>query len=438
MPTLLDWNRLNDAERTAALRRPAQSVEASVFATAQELIDRIRRGGDREALAITRELDEVDLDSLLVGPTELDAASAELAGEARTALDRAIANVRRFHSAQVPPELLIETLPGVACERRSVPLGAVGLYVPAGSAPLPSTAIMLGVPAQIAGCPLRVLCTPPRSDGRADPATLYVARQCGIEHVYKLGGAQAIAAMAYGTESVPKTDKVFGPGNPWVTAAKLIVARDAEGAACDLPAGPSEVLVIADDSARADFVASDLLAQAEHSPDAQAILITTSPALAGAVLTEIETQVQRLSRREILRQSLTTTRLIVVDELATAIAVSNRYAPEHLILQVRQPRQWLAHVRYAGSVFLGPWSPEPMGDYCTGTNHVLPTGGYARCFSGLSVSDFLRHLTVQELTLTGLRELGPTARTLATLEGLDAHANAVAIRLKTPTERGTA
>jgi histidinol dehydrogenase len=438
MPALLYWSRLSEAARTAALRRPAQSRDASVFTTAQKLIDRVRCGGDSEALAITRELDAVDLDSLHVGAAELSTAIAELPGEARVALDRAIANVRRFHSAQLPPALSIETQPGVACERRSVPLGAVGLYVPAGSAPLPSSAIMLGVPAQIAGCPLRVLCTPPRSDRRADPATLYVAQQCGIEHIYKLGGAQAIAAMAYGTESIPKTDKVFGPGNPWVTAAKLIVSRDVDGAACDLPAGPSEVLVIADESARADFVAADLLAQAEHSPDAQAVFITTSAALAEAVLTELETQAQRLSRREIVRQSLAGARLIVVEDLATAVAVSNRYAPEHLILQVRQPRQWLAHVRYAGSVFLGPWSPEPMGDYCTGTNHVLPTGGYARCYSGLSVTDFLRHLTVQELTFAGLQDLGPTACTLATLEGLDAHANAVSIRLKTEAERGAA
>ncbi|HZF26164.1 MAG TPA: histidinol dehydrogenase [Steroidobacteraceae bacterium] len=438
MLPLLDWNRLTESERAAALQRPANAVQGAVFATAQTLIDRVRSGGDGAARDITRELDGVALDSLRVSPAEVNSANADLPAAARTALDRAIANVRCFHAAQLPAALAIETLPGVLCERRSVPLNKVGLYVPAGSAPLPSTAIMLGVPAQIAGCPLRVLCTPPRPDGRADPATLHVARQCGIEHIYKIGGAQAIAAMAYGTESIPKTDKVFGPGNVWVTAAKLLVSRDPGGAACDLPAGPSEVLVIADETARADFVAADLLAQAEHSPDAQAVLVTTSAALARETSTQVEAQMQRLSRREILRRSLASARIILVDDLATAIAVSNAYAPEHLILQVRQPRQWLEQVRCAGSVFLGPWSPEPMGDYCTGTNHVLPTGGYARAYSGLSLMDFLRHLTVQELTQAGLADLGPTAQTLANLEGLDAHASAVAIRLKALAERGVA
>ncbi len=438
MIPLLDWTQLSDDERKAALQRPAQVMQAEVLATAQQIIDRIRSEGDIAARRLTRELDGIDLDMLRVSAAEVDDAAASLPVEARVALDRAITNVRRFHSAQIPKRLVVETMHGVSCERRIAPIGAVGLYVPAGSAPLPSTAIMLGVPAQIADCPVRVLCTPPRPDGGADPATLYVARECGIEQVYKIGGAQAIAAMAYGTESVPKTDKVFGPGNPWVTAAKLLVSRDAAGAACDLPAGPSEVLVIADDSARADFVASDLLAQAEHSPDAQAILITTSARLARETLAQIEAQWRVLRRREILQHSLAGSRLIVVDGLATAFAVSNAYAPEHLLLQVRDPRQWLDQVSCAGSVFLGPWSPEPMGDYCTGTNHVLPTAGAARAYSGLSVSDFLKHITVQELTPAGLTQLGPTAQVLAQLEGLDAHAQAITIRLSALTERGVA
>jgi len=438
MPALLLWNQLTEAERAATLQRPGSALHAEVFASAQALIDRVRRGGDAALREITVELDDVPLDALAVSDAQLQSATDELPGAARAALDRAIANVRRFHAAQASAALAIETMPGVLCERHSVPLAAVGLYVPAGSAPLPSTAIMLGVPAQIAGCPVRVLCTPPRPDGRADPATLYVAQQCGIERIFKVGGAQAIAAMAYGTQAVPKTDKVFGPGNAWVTAAKLLVARDPQGAACDLPAGPSEVLVIADETARADFVAADLLAQAEHSPDAQAILVTTSSALARDVLSQIETQTTTLSRREIVRQSLASARFIVVSDLATALVVSNAYAPEHLILQVRDPRHWLAQVQAAGSVFLGAWSPEPMGDYCTGTNHVLPTGGAARCYSGLSVADFLRHLTVQELTPAGLDVLGPTAQTLAMLEGLDAHANAVSIRLKALAARGVA
>src|SRR4249920_944345 len=267
MIPILDWTQLSEGQRKAALQRPAQVMQADVLATAQQIIDRIRSNGDVAARQLTRELDGVDLDTLSVSAAEIEDAAAALPLEAKAALDCAIANVRRFHSAQIPKRLVVETMHGVSCERRATPIGAVGLYVPAGSAPLPSTAIMLGVPSQIAGCPVRVLCTPPRPDGRADFATLYVARECGIERIYKIGGAQAIAAMAYGTESVSKTDTVFGPGNPWVTAAKSLVSRDAAGAACDLPAGPSEVLVIADDTARADFVAADLLAQAEHSPD---------------------------------------------------------------------------------------------------------------------------------------------------------------------------
>jgi histidinol dehydrogenase len=310
-----------------------------------------------------------------------------------------------------------------------VPIGAVGLYVPAGTAPLPSTAIMLAVPARLAGCPLRVLCTPPRPDGTADPAVLVAARLCGVSRVFKLGGAQAVAAMAYGTASVPKVDKIFGPGNAWVTAAKQIVAADAGGAALDMPAGPSEVLVIADESARAEFVAADLLAQAEHSEDAQVVLVSTSRALAEACVEEVTQQLAALPRRAIAARALEGSRALLVPDLATALELSNRYAPEHLILQVRAPREWLGRVRNAGSVFLGPWTPETMGDYCSGTNHVLPTYGHARAYSGLGLADFVKRITVQEVSPAGLADLGRTARTLAHLESLDAHANAVSVRL---------
>jgi histidinol dehydrogenase len=311
-----------------------------------------------------------------------------------------------------------------------VPLGAVGLYVPAGTAPLPSTAIMLAVPARLAGCPLRVMCTPPRADGTADPAVLVAARLCGVSRVFKLGGAQAVAAMAYGTESVPKVDKIFGPGNAWVTAAKQFVAADAGGAALDMPAGPSEVLVIADESARPAFVAADLLAQAEHSEDAQVVLLTTSRALAEACIAEVARQLESLPRKAIASRAITESRVILVPDLATALEVSNRYAPEHLILQVRAPRQWLGCIRNAGSVFLGAWTPETMGDYCSGTNHVLPTYGHARAYSGLGVADFVKRITVQEVSPAGLADLGVTARTLARMESLDAHANAVSVRLE--------
>jgi histidinol dehydrogenase len=273
------------------------------------------------------------------------------------------------------------------------------------------------------------MCTAPTRSGGADPAVLVAARKAGVERVFKVGGAQAIAAMAYGTSSIPKCDKLFGPGNAWVTAAKLLVANDAAGAAADLPAGVTEVMVIADDGARADFVAADLLAQAEHGADAQALLVTPSAALAECVAREVERQVRLLSRAAILAESVAHIRLLVVDSLETAIGVANDYAPEHLLLQIREPRTWLARVQAAGAVFLGNWSPETMGDYCSGPNHTLPTYGYARAYSGLSLEDFQKRITVQELTPLGLRALSETARTLATLEGLDGHAAAVTVRL---------
>jgi histidinol dehydrogenase len=324
----------------------------------------------------------------------------------------------------------VETSPGVICERFSVPIRAVGLYVPAGSAPLPSTAIMLAVPAALAHCPVKLMCTAPDRTGNANPAVLVAARKAGVDQIFKVGGAQAIAAMAYGSESIPKCDKVFGPGNAYVTAAKMLVAQDAGGAALDLPAGVTEVMVIADDEARPDFVAADLLAQAEHSPDAQAILVTTQAALAAAVFAEVQRQSVTLSRAMILAESIEAMRLIVVDTLQTAFDIANAYAPEHLILEIRAAREWLPRVSAAGAVFLGHWSPESLGDYCSGPNHTLPTYGYARSYSGLSLEDFQRRITVQELTPSGLKGLGPTARILAGLEGLDAHAAAVSIRLE--------
>ena len=429
LPDLTHWDDLQEAEQRALLRRPAQADDASRVAAVREIIARVRAAGDAALHDYARRFDGVELDSLAVLPEEFAAAASRLTAIQRQAIDRAIANVRAFHAAQRGKPLVLETSPGVVCERHEVPIGAVGLYVPAGSAPLPSAAIMLAVPAELAGCPVRVLCTPPRPDGRADPGVLYAASRCGITQVFKVGGAQAVAAMAYGAGSVPKVDKIFGPGNAWVTAAKLLVAQDPEGAAFDLPAGPSEVLVIADDTARADFVAADLLAQAEHDPKSQVVLLTPSVALAGNVRLELERQLARLSRREVTSQALLASRLVVVPDLVTAFAVSNDYAPEHLIVQVAEPRRWLGSVRTAGSVFLGAWTPEPMGDYCSGTNHVLPTYGYARAYSGLSLGDFVRRMTVQEITPAGLRDLGPVARTLAELEGLDAHANAVTVRL---------
>jgi histidinol dehydrogenase len=426
---ILDWESLSAGERRAALARPAQAARDDTETLAREVIANVRAGGDEALRAYSRRFDGAELQSLAVSADELAQAERALTSEQRSALERAIDNVESFHRAQPPVGMTLETMPGVRCERIIRPISAVGLYIPAGSAPLPSTVVMLAVPAGIAGCPRRVLCTPPRRDGRANPAVLVAARLCGIESVFKVGGAQAIAALAYGTETIPKVDKIFGPGNAWVTAAKQAVAADPAGAACDMPAGPSEVLVVADDTARAEFVAADLLAQAEHDTQAQAILLTPSRALAEEVAAAVASQTRTLSRRAILEQSLASSRCIVVRNLESALEVANEYAAEHLILEVEEPRRWLEKVTSAGSVFLGAWSPEPMGDYCSGTNHVLPTYGYARAYSGLSVLDFVKRITVQELSPHGLRALGPVAVALARLEGLDAHAGAVTRRL---------
>ncbi|MGA2187463.1 MAG: histidinol dehydrogenase [Steroidobacteraceae bacterium] len=427
---VLDWHSLSAPERDAALRRPAQRDARTTAAAAQQIIDAVRRDGDAALLELTQRYDGVRLREAAVSAGEFDAAERSLNSEQHAAIAAAISTVHKFHAAQGAAPLRVETAPGVVCERISVPVRAVGLYVPAGSAPLPSTAIMLAVPAAIAGCPVRIMCTAPTKRGTADPAVLVAARKAGVERVFKVGGAQAIAAMAYGTESVPKCDKLFGPGNAWVTAAKLLVANDAAGAAADLPAGVTEVMVIADGGAHADFVAADLLAQAEHGPDAQALLLTTSLDLARRVAAHVHEQLGALSRAAILAASVENIRLLVVDSLDTAFRVANEYAPEHLLLQIAEPRAWLPRVSAAGSVFLGNWSPESMGDYCSGTNHTLPTYGYAKAYSGLGVEDFQKRITVQELTPLGLLGLGATARTLAGLEGLDAHAAAVTIRCR--------
>jgi histidinol dehydrogenase len=426
---ICNWGELSEQERRAVLARPSQESRADIANVALEIINAVRLQGDDALRAYTQRFDSVKLETLAVSQEEFTAARKELTGAQIAALERAIDNVTRFHQAQPPQPFATETMPGVQCERIIRPIQAVGLYVPAGSAPLPSAVIMLAVPARIAGCPRRVLCTPPNRQGQANAAVLVAAELCGIETVFKVGGAQAIAALAYGTRSVPKVDKIFGPGNAWVTATKQLVANDPAGAACDMPAGPSEVLVVADESASAEFVAADLLAQAEHDTQAQAILVTPSQHLADATAAAIQRQLNGLSRRAILEKSLASSRCIVVRDLDEAIGVANTYAAEHLILEVREPRRWLPQIYNAGSIFLGAWSPEPMGDYCSGTNHVLPTYGYARAYSGLSVLDFVKGVTVQELTPAGLRALGPTAVTLAEMEGLDAHANAVTRRL---------
>jgi histidinol dehydrogenase len=426
---VVDWKSADSATRRAALSRPSAGSRDEVFRQAADVIAAVRAEGDAAVRRYTQKFGGPALDELRVSTAEFRAARAALGAREIAALERAVTNVTRFHEAQLAQPLSVDTMPGVRCERITRPINSVGLYVPAGSAPLPSTAIMLAVPARIAGCPARAIASSPDREGRIHAAVLVAAELCGVDTVYKMGGAQAIAALAFGTDSVRKVDKIFGPGSAWVTAAKQLVAGDPDGAAIDLPAGPSEVLVVADDSANPRFVAADLLAQAEHDVVAQVILVTTSPALARAVSAELESQTALLSRRDIVGQSMAASRCILVEDLDAAMQVSNDYAPEHLIIQTREPRALLRKVESAGSVFIGEWSPESMGDYCSGTNHVLPTFGYARSYSGVSLLEYQKRITVQELSAEGLRALGPTAVTLSGMEGLDAHGNAVKVRL---------
>ena len=434
---ILDWTSLDEAGRRAALARPSHAARSGVERLARDVIAQVRRDGDAALGALTKRFDGVELDRFAVGPGEFAAARNSLNRAQLAALERAIANVQRFHQAQAPKPLLLEIETGVRCEQVIRPIQSVGLYVPAGTAPLPSAVVMLGVPARIAGVPRRILCTPPQRDGLVHPAVLAAAELCGISEVFKVGGAQAIAALAFGTESIPRVDKIFGPGNAWVTAAKTLIAGDPEGPACDLPAGPSEVLIVADETAQAELVAADLLAQAEHDPLAQTILLTHSRALIERLIGEIARQRATLLRGAILDESLGACRLILVPDLTTAIRVANIFAPEHLMLEMRDSRRWLNEVQNAGSIFLGPWSAEPLGDYCSGPNHVLPTDGHARTLSGLSVRDFVKTIPVQEVSPAGIRALGPTAVVLAELEGLDAHASAVRRRLAALDAAGT-
>ncbi len=425
---ILDWNALDAAAQAGALTRPVQTVAAQTRESVAGLIEQVRSRGDAALREITERFDGIAPERFEVSEAEFAAAELAVPAELRIAMQQAADRIDRFHRAGMAQPYSVETAPGVVCEKVIRPISRVGLYVPAGSAPLPSTALMLGVPAKLAGCREVVLCTPPRKDGSADPAVLVAARLTGVHRVFKIGGAQAIAAMAYGTESVPSCDKLFGPGNSFVTEAKQQVAQ-AGAAAIDMPAGPSEVLVIADAGANAAFVAADLLSQAEHGPDSQVLLLCDDAVMIAAVQDEVEAQVAQLARADIARQALTASLLVKVESIAQAFEISNRYAPEHLILALREPRQWLDKVEAAGSVFLGDYTPEALGDYCSGTNHVLPTAGAARAYSGVSVASYQNQISVQAASRAGIDAIGPCALTLARAEGLGAHANAVALRL---------
>jgi histidinol dehydrogenase len=425
----LDWSRLDSGARREALARPGadmQSLRGKVAAT----LARVREQGDGALRALTLEHDGCELDALEVPPTEIAGAAARLDGRLRNAIAEAAGRIEAFHAAGQPADVELETAPGLVCQARFVPLRTVGLYTPGGSAPLVSTVLMLALPAALAGCGEVVLCTPPGSGGKVHPAILFAAEFCGVDRVFRVGGAQAIAAMAYGTESVPRCDKLFGPGNAWVTEAKRQVAADPAGAAQDLPAGPSEVMVIADATADPEAVCWDLLAQAEHGPDSQAIVISDAPGLLGEVEARMPGLAAGLARAAVLEQSLRHARLVLVEDLAQAVDIGNHYAPEHLILNCDDADGLAQGILTAGSVFLGPWTPESLGDYCSGTNHVLPTNGFARAYSGLSVADFQRRMTLQRAGRDGLRNVGPTAMELASAEGLEAHRMAVAGRLE--------
>lgn len=424
----LIWNDLTEDAREEALARAPMARSEELAARVAGIVSDVRKRGDACLRELTRSLDGVELEQFRVSDEELESCEGALEQEVKDAIRRAAGNIEAFHRAQQVSDKVVSPMPGVECTYTTRPIQRVGLYIPGGTAPLPSTLLMLGVPSRIAQCPLRIVCTPPGKDGSIHPGILYAAKVCGIREVYKAGGAQAVAAMAYGTESIPKVDKICGPGNAYVTEAKTLVARDPAGAAIDIPAGPSEVLVLADRTADPAFVAADLLSQAEHDRNSQVVLVTTDASLCLRVQEAMASQLEALPRREIAAAALENSLLIEASGTEQALGISNRYAPEHLIIHMESPREVVASVTQAGSVFLGPWTPEPVGDYASGTNHVLPTYGFARAYGGVNLSTFLRTMSVQELTREGLLGLAPTVETLASLEGLEAHRNAVAIR----------
>lgn len=420
------WSALSDSQQTSILARPAVTESDNITAAVSAVIEQVRAEGDLALTVLTEKFDKVIPDSIRVSEQEIQEAAERLSVEMKQALEQAYANIYQFHYAQKSAAIKVETQPGVVCEQITRPIQKVGLYIPGGSAPLPSTVLMLGVPSKIAGCRKVVLCSPPPI---ADEI-LYVAQLCGVDEIYNVGGSQAIAAMAYGTQTITKVDKIFGPGNAYVTEAKRQVSNDFRGAAIDMPAGPSEVLVLADESANPEFIAADLLSQAEHGPDSQVVLVTPSPIIADQVADAVQRQLAQLSRASIAQQALASSLIIIAESIPQAVSISNYYGPEHLIVQTQNPRELLPLLDNAGSIFLGHWSPESAGDYASGTNHVLPTYGYTRTYSSLGLADFSKRMTVQELSKQGLQNLAPTVVTMAEAEGLDAHKRAVTIRVE--------
>ena len=409
------------------LQRPAMD-HAALYTVVQGVLDEVKKEGDTAVAAYTQKFDGVTMDTAIVSAAEINEAALALSPALKDAIQLAAKNIRCFHEAQVSETIKIETMPGVSCWRKSIGIDKVGLYIPGGSAPLFSTVLMLGIPAVIAGCKEIILCTPPAANGQVHPAILYAASVVGITRIFKIGGVQAIAAMAYGTKTVPQVYKIFGPGNQYVTAAKQLVQQS--GVAIDMPAGPSEVCVLADETCNPAFVASDLLSQAEHGPDSQVLLVSTSKKVVADVEEALAAQLALLPRKDIAQKALDNSTAIVVEDMDRAIFIVNSYAAEHLILACKNDEVIAEKITNAGSVFLGNYSPESVGDYASGTNHTLPTSGYARAYSGVSVDSFVKKVTFQKLTPAGLQAIGAAVETMAAAEGLDAHKNAITIRLQ--------
>jgi histidinol dehydrogenase len=427
---IIQWNKLDEIGKNAALNRPMSGNKDQIKKSVLEILSKVKSEGDEALKAYSLEFDKVELGSIKVTENEFLLSSKTTSPKKQKMLQDAIDRIQYFHKELLPKSQKIDTNDGVICTKIYRPIQNVGLYVPGGSAPLISTLMMLAIPAQIAKCPIRIVCTPPDKNGKINPLILLAAKLCGVTEVYKVGGAQAIAAMAYGTESIPQVDKIYGPGNSWVTEAKQIISQEDCCVGIDMPAGPSEVLVVADKEANPVFVAADLLAQAEHGPDSQAILVTDNDTLGRQVIIEIEKQIITLSRKTILAESSKQIKVIVTNNIKEAIEVSNQYAPEHLIIQTIDSSKHVEKVTAAGSIFIGAWAPEALGDYVTGSNHVLPTYGYAKNVSGLSTTDFMTSISVQEVSIDGIKNIGPLAMDIANIEGLDAHRNAIKYRLE--------
>ncbi|WP_206485440.1 histidinol dehydrogenase [Thalassotalea sp. G2M2-11] len=425
----INWARLSPQEQTNALARPAIAESELLATQVENIINSVRHKGDAALFDLTERFDGCRLTTLKVSQAQINQAKASLSQARIDAIETAYQQIKRFHQAQKPSDIRVETMPGVVCTLKTEAIESVGLYIPAGSAPLPSTVLMLGVPAQLAGCQRVVLVSPPDNKGDLAPEVLAAADLCGIDEIYAIGGAQACAALALGTETIAPINKIFGPGNKYVTEAKKQLSQQVTGFAIDMPAGPSEVLVIADKNANADYVAADLLSQAEHGPDSQVILLSDSQLLIDNVYQALANQVTALSRQAIAEQALTQSRLILTQDLTQAVAISNSYGPEHLIVQTDNAQELLTQLRNAGSIFVGAYTPESAGDYASGTNHVLPTYGYSKVISSLSLADFSRRFTVQEITQQGLANLAPCIKELTDAEGLDGHKRAVTIRL---------